>query len=452
MLILALLVLAGCRLGRNAAAHLDHPPIILIVIDTLRADHVGCYGYERTTTPNLDAFAETAVRFTYANGASSWTVPSMASLFTGVYPWRHGIHSAQVSGERGVATQPVLNERFLTLAETLQEAGYVTFGVSANGHMAPEYGMGQGFDNYQVFDFANLINVQEALKDYRRPLRQAIRRGNPYFLYIHYFDPHHPYMPRRPYWRKWRTGLPNDEVIEYNHAQKFMKLVTKGFFFEHPDQMELLVDLYDSEIAAVDAAVGKLLGSLPGADHALIIITADHGEAFGDHHNMIHGEDLYTETLRVPLLLRRPRQADAGRVIDTPVSLVDIYPTLAAVAGAASPNYLDGLDLQPIMAGEQPKRLLYGSTRRAKDYLWSAIIGDGYKWVWHENADLQKVFSLSSDPLELHDLGEASPELRQEFREKWRARPRTGVLFPPEVTGKEISEEKRRELESLGYL
>lgn len=439
-------------MGRNAGAALGTPPIIFIVIDTLRADHVGCYGYERPTTPNLDAFAETAVRFDNAAGASSWTVPSMASLVTGVYPWRHGVHTAQIRSGEGVATQPVLSERFLTLAESLQEAGYVTFGVSANGHMATEYGMGQGFENYQVFDFANLTPVQDTLKEFRRPLRQAIRGGKPYFLYIHYFDPHHPYLPRRPYLRKWLPDMPKDEVIEYAHSQKFVKLITKGFFFEHPDQMQLLIDLYDSEVAAVDAAVGQVLKSIPGADNALVIITADHGEAFGDHHNMLHGEDLYAETLRVPLLIRLPDKTNAGQVIKTPVSLVDLYPTLAAFAGATAPNYLDGLDLRPIIAGQQPQRALYATTRRSQDYRWSAVIDGGYKWVWHENKELQQLFNLQEDPTDQHDQGVASPDVLQALRGKWAARPQTGVLFPPGDTGKEISDEKRRELESLGYL
>jgi arylsulfatase A-like enzyme len=455
MALVSMLVLAAAVSGTGCflkSRPLEKPPIVLIVIDTLRADHVGSYGYARRTTPNLDVFATEAVRFTEAHAAASWTVPSMASMFTGVHPWRHDVQTAELTGERGVQTQAKLSPLFSTLAESLGEAGYATYGVSANLHMDAKYGMGQGFENYEVFRFSNRGKVNSQLKKWLMPLRKALRRGQPYFLFVHYFDPHHPYFPVKPYIENWRPGLDREET-EKKIRDDFMTLMEKEYFRKHPAQMQLLRDLYDSEVAAVDASVGQLLKTLPGLEDAVVVITSDHGEAFGDHKNMLHGGDLFREVLRVPLLVRFPKNEYAGRTVTDLVSLMDLYPTLAALGGAETPPYLEGVGLRGFLDGERPTREeLFALIKRDEAFHWEGVIGSRYKWFHNLSNDDQLLFDTTEDPLEKHNLAEALPAQVKAFADKWSARPNPEVLFPPGETGEEIDPELREQLRNLGYM
>jgi arylsulfatase A-like enzyme len=426
------------------------PPIVLIVVDTVRADHVGVYGAAHPTTPNIDRFAARAVRFDNAQAPSSWTVPSMASLFTGVYPWRHGVNTAESTGPTGVKGQPVLSERFVTLATALRQAGYATFGVTANGHLDPKFGLARGFETYRFFSFVKHEPVDRAFAATAPELRRALRRGQPYFLYLHYFDPHHPYLPVRPWIDQWRPDV-DPERIKTLTQTEFNRLVLENYFLQHRDAMRLLADLYDSEIAAADASVGAALRALPGADRALIVITADHGESFGDHRNMLHGGDLFAETLRVPLLIRWPG-ATTATVVPAPVSLVDLYPTLAAAAGAAPPDYLDGVDLTGLARGEPaPSRALFAATERDPRLSWSAVLADGWKWLRNEENGDELLFHVAADAADKKNVAAAEPQRVQALRELWLGRPTPDILFPP-AAGPDLDPAYREKLHSLGYL
>jgi arylsulfatase A-like enzyme len=441
--------LAGCR---RTARPSPKPPIIVIIIDTLRADHVGAYGYARPTTPNLDRFSAGAIRFANAHAASSWTVPSMASLFTGVSPWNHGVVKAEADlSPEQVGYQLTLNDQFVTLAETLKAAGYETYGVTANYHLHEKYGMAQGFDHYEAFGFRDREPVDLQLKDWLAALQRTRRQGKPYFLFIHYFDPHHPYFPIEPFINEWRPNYDRQEIQDLA-VKNFRGLLDKGYFLDNADKMQLLVDLYDSEIRACDDSVGRWLGELPDVGRALVLITSDHGEAFGDHRNMIHGSDLYGETLRVPLWLRLPDGKHAGAVVNEHVSLLDIYPTLAAVVGAKPPDYVEGVDLLPVVDQKAPAtRLLFAATERATDQVWRAAIRAPYKLVYHVNQKRKELYDLSADPSEQHDLAATQPDLAEElFAALVRAK-RPKPRFAPGTAGT-ISPELRRQLTELGYL
>lgn len=447
---LSLALLPGCP-GKAKRARRGKPPVVLIVVDTLRADHVGCYGYSRPTTPNIDAFAAGAVRFDAAHAAASWTVPSMASLFTGVYAWDHGVVQAQVVGPGEIEEQLTLAEDFVTLAETLKGAGYETFGVSANYHLHEKYGMGQGFDHYKAFGFRDREPVDLQVKDWRGNLAKLQRRGQPYFLYVHYFDPHHPYLPVEPYVREWRPQY-EDGQVEAAIGKDFVKRADAGEFFDQPDVMQLLVDLYDSEIRAADDSVGKLLADLPGIEDAVVIVTADHGEAFGDHRNMIHGRDLYRETLRVPLLVRFPDKAHAGRVVPDAVSLVDVYPTVAAAVGAETPPYLAGLDLRAgLDTGLPADRVLFAETERGTDQHWRAAITTGRKWLHLLSSDTPEFYDLAADPLETRNLLPGGADEANDFRRAWLKKRRVRPRFKPGSAGA-LDPALRDQLKNLGYL
>jgi arylsulfatase len=183
-LMIVLVACAGCEAKR--------PNIVIVLIDTLRADHVGAYGYPRTVTPNLDALAKKSIVFKNAQAASSWTVPSVTSLFTGTYPWSHGVTYAEVK-EGEIKTQQKLSDQFVTLAETLKKRGYATFCISANYHLHAQYGLAQGFDYDKVFFFSDREPVDKQVRFWMPQMVGLQEQKKPYFLYVHYFDAHAPY-------------------------------------------------------------------------------------------------------------------------------------------------------------------------------------------------------------------------------------------------------------------
>jgi arylsulfatase A-like enzyme len=442
-LLIVLSVGFGCKRLQGAAK----PPIVLIVIDTLRADHVGAYGYARPTTPNLDRFAATAVRYANAHAAATWTVPSMASLFTGVYPWDHGVVKAEANDYASQVTyQLTLNEQFVTLAETLKAAGYETFGASANYHMHEKYGMAQGFDHYKAFGFSDRGPVDAQFKDWLPLLKQARAQRRPYFLYLHYFDAHHPYKPIEPFLRQWRTQV-NAEQVKSLADQNFSGQLKKDFFLQRPDLMQLLVDLYDSEIRADDESVGAVLAALPDAARALIVITSDHGEAFGDHRNLIHGSDLYAETMRVPLLVKLPNGPRAATVVDEHVGLVDVYPTLTETAGAAKPPYLAGVSL----LGANGPRTLFAATEREPEQTWRGVVQAPYKLVVNSARNRRELYDIAQDPTEKSDLAATQTDRAEALHALLIKAKRARPLYAPGSAGK-IDPALREQLKNLGYI
>lgn len=446
-LIATLAVVSGCPLKKSPP-----PPIILAVIDTLRADHVGAYGYSRPTTPNLDELAGKGIVFKHAHAGASWTVPSMNSLFTGVYPWSHGVVYAETA-HASVRTQQKLSDHFVTLAEMLKEKGYATFGVSANYHMHEQYGVAQGFDDYKAFSFSDREPVDRQLKFWLPKIKRVYAQKKPYFLFVHWFDPHHPYKYSDSYTAKMNPDLTRETVKQYA-ANDFVNLATSGFFFENPDKMQLLVDLYDGEIAAADESLGTLLAALPGLEEAVIVVTADHGEAFGEHTNMIHGRDLYAETVRVPLVFKLPGQYNLPPVaIEDQVSLVDVYPTLAALASAEKPEYLEGVDLAPLWNKKSlAERMLFTMTRRATEQTWYGIISPRYKLVHNENINLFELFDMSADPTEQNSLYKKKKKIALELRRLLAKSRRPNPVYNPGITGEAMSDELRETLRGLGYL
>ncbi len=450
-LTILLLLLSLLAFGASACGKTKQPPIVLIVIDTLRADHVGSYGYERPTTPALDAFAKQGVRFTHTYAPASWTVPSMNSMFTGVYPPRHGVVFAEIENVT-VSSQQTMSKKFTTLAESLQAAGYATFGISANYHMHEQYGMDQGFDHYKTFWFADREAVDKQLEIFLPQIQRLHKQGKPYFLFVHYFDPHHPYKINKGFTERMAPEL-DLELVEKYSSTKFVDWAQTGVFFKEPDKMQMLVDLYDGEVAACDDSLAKLLKSLPGYEQAAVVVTSDHGEAFGEHHNMIHGRDLYAETVDVPLAIKLPGGKQAGLTVDTPVSLIDLYPTLATLAGAQRPKYLDGLDLAPLWSGKAlAERMLYSFTERVRTNSWAALIGPQFKLMHSIAENKYFLFDRLTDATETENVYEQHGDLALEYRRLLAEKRGQEPLYKPGVTGEPMSDQLRSTLRDLGYL
>jgi arylsulfatase A-like enzyme len=341
-----------------ALAHLDKPAapaeagnVLVIIVDTLRADHLPAYGYRDTKTPNLDALAQDGIVFEHMFANASWTRPSFASIVTGRYPSSH----------RTTLKSSSLPDEIVTLPEAMQSAGYTTLGIATNYNVAPFFNFHQGFDAYRYLEpsfvlgandtAAKLLFVQflrKRIETYRAK-RNRVEPGSayqdasivnrellamlgdkpqtPFFAFVGYMDPHDPYYPH-PY---NGTG--------YSRAANPSPL---------PEEAPELVRLYNGEIEYWDQEFGKLIAELKARklyDDLTILITSDHGEEFMDHGSYWHGTTLYDEQLRVPLLVKLPRGDRAGTRVSHWVESVDIMPTLLRQGGIAIPEGVQGKDL-----------------------------------------------------------------------------------------------------------
>jgi arylsulfatase A-like enzyme len=291
--------------------------LLLITIDTLRADHLGCYGYSRETTPALDALALQGVRMERALCPRPTTSPSFGTFFTGLYPVGHGVHF----------TLETLAQSNVTLAELLRDEGYATAGVVTNANLYPAFGFGQGFDDY-VFGH---IRADEGRQRALHWLEQQRPVDRPWFLWFHSTDPHAPYSPLPPYDTMFGSPAPGDPVARQ-------------------------VALYDGEIRFVDDQIAEVLRYLQERpelwQNTLIVFTSDHGESLGEHdYYFQHGELPYESTARVPLLFVAPGVLPAGAVRPELVTGADLLPTLLSALGLTVPAHVQGASYLPSLLG-----------------------------------------------------------------------------------------------------
>jgi len=311
------------------------PNVLVVVVDTLRADHLSFYGYPVETAPFLAAQAARSVVFENAWSTSSWTAPAAASLFTGVYPVEHGVHlgvNAVEMLQRGGAkvTLDRVPDALETLPELMRGLGYRTFGVSDNPNVSEAQGFAAGFDRFENYDYAGAPRVNASVE----ALLPEIGSAERWFVYLHYMDPHQPYHPRRRYLQRPRGA----------------------------DAHAASRAAYDSEIGWVDEHIRRAFELLRVDDATLVVFAADHGEEFGDHGGTSHRFKLYEELTRVPFFLRVPDLPP--RRVTVPVSLVDLRPTLRALLGLPPSEQDSGVDLTPVMAaaGNAPaERALFAS-------------------------------------------------------------------------------------------
>ncbi len=423
---LALLALAGCGVPRTEeprSAPAVSPNVLLVTLDTVRADHVGCYGDRAAETPALDRLAREGVRFAWASSPVPLTLPAHSSLLSGLLPPHHGLRN------NGAGSFPA---ETATLATALAAAGYRTAAFVGAYVLDHRFGLARGFSTYDdrmERDASGGVPedgerrgdavVDRALAWLTANAEGEGGRAHPFFLWVHLYDAHAPYDPPSPY-RERHAGRP-----------------------------------YDGEIAFADAQLGRLLAALDRAGLAastVVAAAADHGEALGEHGELTHGLLLYEPTLRVPLLLRAPGRL-APRTVATPVSLVDLAPTLAALAGHPLPALpgarLDGRDLSAaLLAGAEPAAAdLYAETRYPALFGWSplaALTRRGRKYIRSTRPEL---YDLARDPGEAHDLLAADPGAGRGFSDRL-AELSAGERMAPAAP---LSAEERARLESLGY-
>jgi arylsulfatase A-like enzyme len=340
----ALAWLTGAVTDASAAERCKDCNLLLVSIDTLRADRLGAYGYRRGTSPRIDLLARKSLVFENAVSSAPWTLPSHTAMLTGVEPVKLGIelHTDRVPAEA------------VTLAEVLAGRGYATGAISTGAFVAPEYGFDQGFES-----FLYSLGWQDASE---LPGRVGAwldaNRGRRFFLFVHTFHVHDPYAPAASAARLVDPGYTGN--LQSYDIPQIVKLNT-GQLTLPPNELARISSLYDAEILEIDGALGAILDRLAalGLDRkTVVIVTSDHGEEFGERGSYgLHAYSLYDELLRVPLLIHVP-QGKAGRVAD-PVGLVDIYPTALDLLGVRPPAPVDG---QSVLAVPRPDRCLRAET------------------------------------------------------------------------------------------
>ncbi|MHC4942902.1 MAG: sulfatase [Planctomycetota bacterium] len=460
-------IFGSARLISKAEARGMTPNLIVVSIDTLRADHLSCYGYDFETTPNMDRFAEEALVFSNAMSTSSWTLPAHLSLLGGVPLGQHG----------GLYKDRRIHPSIPTLAERLRNGGYETAAFVGGGYVSADFGMDQGFD---YFDERSL-DISGGHGRVASWLKEQAGR-NPFFLFYHFFDVHSPYGDKTSDPERFflEADCPYIESLakEIKEGQ-YTREHSCGSFKVHISDLARrhMIHLYDADVRHVDDWMEKFFGLLREMnlfENSAIVITSDHGEEFGEHGNWHHSKHLYREVVNVPLILKLPGAGKKGRV-ETPVSLLDIPPTLTVLAGVETPEEWYGTSLLRIV--ETPRDFLgrkvmseniipHGNRQvnmiafqdGDKKY-FRLFCGKGEPYAEGERGfhqgDRQELYLLGPDPLEQVNVGDCFPRLRASFNKESQImiqKMKTELHSEGSFGRREISEEVLKQLEALGYL
>jgi arylsulfatase A-like enzyme len=479
--VLIILSLNLMAIPRGQPAENESPNVVLVVMDTTRADRLSLHGYQRKTSEALEQLARRGRCYTQCYSTSSWTIPAHASMFTGLYPVRH----------RATQETLLLDEQFDTLAEILASDGYQTLGLSTNPAVAERFGLAQGFQVFldmwrdgmkQHYSPAGVHPVNSAVEEFLRKRRQS----EPFFMFINYIEPHVPYRPPEAFLIPFlEPGQDAGDVYEYSgrkwpvHYLDRVEIPPAGF--------DAMGRLYDGEVAHLDTVIEDLEGlfDLYGlSDDTLLIVTSDHGENLGDHGHLDHVFSLYNTTLHVPLVVLDPHEAQPGRRVETPVQVLDLFPAILRYAGLQeAARDSQGMDLAAAERAEKrpmlaeyyfPSQVLsvcvkYGGPEKMKplqEYMrrLRSIQWEGMKFIWASDGR-HELYHLEEDPEELHNL--ISEEKYQpvvadlqkrldESIDKYSE----GIPLPPEPASwdeilgfeQKVDQESREELRSLGYL
>ncbi len=438
------IVLSGVALAMAAVlalrpwAEASPPNVVLIVLDSLRRDHLGAYGYRTPTTPVLDGLAAESLVVEDASANAPWTKPSVGTLFTSLMPAQH----------RAIYERPRsrLADGQVTIAEVFAGAGYATAGFSENPNIHTRTGFAQGFDSFRDprgWLHRDKHSVREAL----RWVEQA--KDAPFFLYLHFLDPHTPYQAPPPQ-RKRFTAEHHTDMREVRQGKISAIASAMDPRDLPPGDLAYLKALYDAEIHWVDREIGRFLDELEAmglSDRTVVLVTSDHGEEFLENGRLAHGPWLSVELLQIPLLLRVPG-APPRRVGNTGVAHIDVAPTLLELAGVSIPPEFQGESFADLVHGRRlPPRTVRAETHNAGTHLRSVREGP-WKLVRDEIAGQTELFHLERDPDEDVDVAGANPDVVA------RLSSRLGAIepAPPRGQTRQTDRELEKRLRALGYL
>jgi arylsulfatase A-like enzyme len=419
VLAILLMLAMGCQRQR-------HPlNVVIIGVDTLRPDHLGCYGYERETSPAIDRLAAGGVVFENVYSQSPWTLPSFATIFTSLYPMQHGASDPNTK----------LRTEHPTLPMMLLKRGYSTAAIINAPFLSPEYRLDRGFEYYH----------------YRGPFAGRVASGTttdalawidkhidePFFIFVHYFDPHIPYAPPEPYDRAFFPDYDGDLSCPFSLSLALRPRITtfslnlqgpahtasrKTMSTLSPDDWDYIRALYDGEIAFTDEAVGALLDGLDERglrDNTLIFFLSDHGEEFYEHEGFEHGHTLYDEVIKVPLIISLPGHVPENIRVAEHVRLIDVAPTVLDYLDVEPSTHLEGASIKPLISGDgsavaaegsllppgitYSESMLYGTERKC-------VLAYPWKYIYDTVTAERMLFNLTADAEEKDNIADAEPD------------------------------------------
>ena len=453
---LVILCLPSCR--REEAAGVPKVPIILLSIDTLRADHLSCYGYGLETSPSIDRFSREAVLFGNAISPSPVTTPAHLSIFTATTPAVHG-RTNIANYQEGYEPLPA---GIISAAEILKANGYITLGLHGGGNVDGLCGLKRGFDHYAYVPHESLNSgLAEAIRSYRT-------QASPFFIFLHHYACHDPYTKGPKDLRLHFVKNKKDEmaaVIDEFESQHYSAQVRKRFWrhfvLRSPADRELVMALYDGGVLYSDSLFAGMLDVLKKEglyEEALIIVLSDHGEEFFDHGGKLHAR-LFIETLHVPLLIKFPHAKFSGRQVLKDVRTFDLFPTVFEYLGIkAQPVSFQGISFLPLILNKGSYDPLVMSFSPWGNRL--RFQGQGHVFA-DEPVNRYKVpfwlFDRKNDPEEKVNLADSQPELlrrlESQSREIMRDQEQLAVLFRGQSGSRvEIDEEVVEKLRALGYI
>jgi arylsulfatase A-like enzyme len=421
--------------------------VILITLDALRSDHVGCYGYPKNTTPNIDAFAREAVKFTQCYATAPWTLPSFASYYTALYPQTHKAF-------------PILDRRFPTPPIFLKPYGYFTQIITIPDHpyFNPKFGLPNAFDHKdsdslnQTMPFY-IDNIQKWLKQHAE---------EKFFLHLHIFPPHDPYMAVAPYDETFLDfNISALKLFYIHHSDRFAPWSGDEFWKHEITDANIrrsIVNLYDAGLALADEFLGKIITQIKTFglyDETLIIVASDHGEQFWDHGQISHGSSLYNEELHVPLLVKFPKVFQlAPTQNDVPVLTIDILPTILAVNGIPVPEYFQGqsffnLEQKKLQNVEREYGYFAQLDRR---FLLQGVRRQNYQYIASGVKKTEELYDLASDPTEQQNLAAKYPEIVEQLRAALANFQTNVAAATPAQGAPEVDADTLKRLKDLGYV
>lgn len=414
------------------------PNVVFILVDTLRRDHVGTYGYDRGTTPNIDALAEESMVFTSCLAQAPSTKPSVASIFTSRFPSEHGAidNFAQLSfGE-------------FTMAELFLEAGYSTAAFVENPVIRTSFQYDQGFE-YWHEDLARVFPGDDAMVDFDKKLVDWIERSQdePFFLYVHYLDPHCPYEAPAPFFEA-RT------VLGEPFGSVETATLTPQFYSKRPEKLAAAIARYDEEIRFVDARIGALMETfrtLQLMDDLILVFVSDHGEGFLEHGQMQHSYGVYSELIDVPLVIKNGSSAEKGRS-DQMVQHIDLLPTIMDAAGISA-DYVEprGRSILDVGATDTQRDFIIEYLRISLGRPQRALVNVPWKIIHNLVDDSYELYNVVDDPMERQDVSSVEPEVVKALKAElstWveqRGMSNSDVGIVPDEENTEL-------MEALGYL
>lgn len=451
------LFLEACRPSSSLPGHrqvpAEPPNIVLITVECIRWDHLPWSGYERNTMPRLQSFFSDACLFSNAVATSSWTLPSMVSLFSSKYPFEHGVYEGSFNrAEDRIEIQHCIPARLMWLPEALQKAGYTTFGWATNPHLIREIGFDRGF---HYFDQSVMFAEAEVLAAKIRSVRERVPGDSPFFLWMHVFDPHWPYNARSSWKARFCPDIPNLPV------NLFFQYLEPDIRVQYPDPdheiIRFLRNAYDCEIGYLDEHIGRLMEELDLPGNTIYVLTGDHGEEFLDHGHLDHGYSLQRELVHVPLLLRWPDSNWQHGCVNTPVSLIDIGPTLLHYAGVEGLTEFRGQSLHRQLEGvgtPAERRLVYGHLDN-KGIHQTFIADKRWKLIRDENDGRLFLFDHLSDGEEDRNCYGSRTEIVRRMTDQLNAEiGRYPRYLAERLDGLKINlnEEEKEQLTTMGYV